>query len=266
MSVPAWFGRVAVRRAAAGFPEPIGFLPDPAGIPADEDRLRPLYARVLGLSHLDPGGLLCFAFFEGTLILAFLLALAELISWWGLLILPASVAVMVKVNDLVAAAVARSAARVPELEQERFRRELQPVVGRATVPGALAYPMTVPVPTGRQADRAGVARFDADRAAAGAEPGSAAVARVRPELATPRTRPRPVADAARTGAPPAVEPAASGLAAAHSGRSGLNAHSYGRLDSYRRPDQRSARIDARAHYPADAAEQRLRQSAHRRYE
>lgn len=102
--------------------------------PVDDERVRPLYARVLRLRHVDPGGLLCFFFFEGTVALGLLLALAELVNWWGVLVLPVTVAVMVKLNDLVAAAVVRSAARVPDLEQERFRREMLPVVGRARVP------------------------------------------------------------------------------------------------------------------------------------
>lgn len=101
----------------------------------DEERLRPLYSRVLGLRHVDPGGLLCFCFFEGAIVLALLLTLAELVSWWAVLVLPVSVALMVKLNDEVAAAVARSAAQVPQREREAFRRELAPVIGRATVPG-----------------------------------------------------------------------------------------------------------------------------------
>ncbi|GAB3813638.1 hypothetical protein [Micromonospora zhanjiangensis] len=99
-----------------------------------EERLRPLYSRVLGLRHVDPGGLLCFVFFEGSVILALLLTLAELVSWWAVLVLPASVALMVKLNDEVAAAVARAAARVPQREREAFRREMAPFVGRAAVP------------------------------------------------------------------------------------------------------------------------------------
>lgn len=63
---------------------------------------QPLYARMLGLRHLSPGGLLCFVFLEGALALGALLALAELVSWWGVLVLPAAVAVMVKFNDMVA--------------------------------------------------------------------------------------------------------------------------------------------------------------------
>ncbi|WP_328518415.1 hypothetical protein [Actinoplanes oblitus] len=63
---------------------------------------QPLYARVLCLRHLSPGGLLCFVFLEGAIALGVLLALAELVTWWGVLVLPIAVAVMVKFNDLVA--------------------------------------------------------------------------------------------------------------------------------------------------------------------
>ena len=100
----------------------------------DDERIRPLYSRVLRLRHVDPGGLLCFVFFEGTVRLGLLLALAELVNWWGVLVLPVTVAVMVKVNDLVAGAVVRSAARVPDLEQERFRR--RDAAGDRPGPGA----------------------------------------------------------------------------------------------------------------------------------
>ncbi|MFC7545398.1 hypothetical protein [Plantactinospora sp. GCM10030261] len=100
----------------------------------EQERQRPLYSRTLGLRHVDPGAVLCFMFFEGSIILALLLALAELVSWWTVLVLPATVAALVKLNDEVAAAVARSAARVPQKERERFRRQMAPAVGRAAVP------------------------------------------------------------------------------------------------------------------------------------
>ncbi|WBB92215.1 hypothetical protein [Verrucosispora sp. WMMC514] len=104
-----------------------------ATIPAEEERYRPFYARALGLRFVNPGGVLCFIFFEGAIALAALLALAELVTWWAVLVLPATVAVMVKLNDLVAAAVVRSAAAVPEQERDRFRQQMEPVVGRARV-------------------------------------------------------------------------------------------------------------------------------------
>jgi hypothetical protein len=99
----------------------------------DEERYRPLYARLLGLRFVNPGGVLCFLFFEGTIALAVLLALAELVTWWAVLVLPVVVAAMVKLNDMVAAIVVRSAALVPEQERDRFRRQMEPAVGRAQV-------------------------------------------------------------------------------------------------------------------------------------
>lgn len=62
----------------------------------------PRYARVLRLGTIRPGGLLCFLFFEGMIILGALLALAEFTSWWVVPVLPVTVALMVKFNDLVA--------------------------------------------------------------------------------------------------------------------------------------------------------------------
>ncbi|SBT46017.1 hypothetical protein [Micromonospora auratinigra] len=105
-----------------------------ATVPSPEERYRPLYARVLGLRFVNPGGVLCFLFFEGAVALAALLALAELVSWWAVLVLPAVVAAMVKLNDVVAEVVIRTAAQVPEQERDRFRRQLEPVVGRARMP------------------------------------------------------------------------------------------------------------------------------------
>ncbi len=109
-----------------------------ATVPTEEERYRPLYARALGLRFVNPGGVLCFLFFEGAVSLAALLALAELVTWWAVLVLPAAVAVMVKLNDMVAELVVRTAALVPEQERDRFRRQLEPVVGRASVRSAAA--------------------------------------------------------------------------------------------------------------------------------
>lgn len=119
-----------------------------ATLAADEERYRPLYARALGLRFVNPGGVLCFLFFEGAAALAALLALAELVSWWTVLALPAAVALMVKLNDLVAAAVVRSAALVPEQERNRFRRQVEPAVGRAPVPSRIAGYRSEPGPRG----------------------------------------------------------------------------------------------------------------------
>ncbi|GAA3947243.1 hypothetical protein Aau02nite_68700 [Amorphoplanes auranticolor] len=80
-----------------------------AGLSRDEARQQPLYARMLGLQYLAPGGFLCFVFLEGAVALGILLALAELVSWWGVLALPVTVAAMVKLNDVVAGALIRPA-------------------------------------------------------------------------------------------------------------------------------------------------------------
>jgi hypothetical protein len=73
----------------------------------------PLYARVLRLRRIRPSGLLCFLFFEGMIALGVLLALAELVSWWAVPVLPVVVAGMVKLNDLITAGAPGSAA-LPE--------------------------------------------------------------------------------------------------------------------------------------------------------
>jgi hypothetical protein len=83
----------------------------------------PLYARMLRLRHLKPSGLLCFVFLEGAIALGILLALAELVSWWGVIVLPVTVAVMVKLNDLIAGALATPAPPEPP----------EPVAARAAV-------------------------------------------------------------------------------------------------------------------------------------
>jgi hypothetical protein len=70
---------------------------------------RPLYARLLRLRHITPSGLLCFVFLEGAVALGVLLALAELVSWWGVIVLPLTVAVMVKLNDVIAGLLPRPA-------------------------------------------------------------------------------------------------------------------------------------------------------------
>ena len=65
---------------------------------------RPLYARLLRLRYLHPGAVACFLLFEGTIALGALLALAELVDWPVVFLLPVGVAVMVKINDLLAGA------------------------------------------------------------------------------------------------------------------------------------------------------------------
>ncbi|HEY3010221.1 MAG TPA: hypothetical protein VGJ63_19460 [Micromonosporaceae bacterium] len=111
----------------------------PAGVAIAEARRRPLYARVLGLRYLNPSGLMCFLFFEGTIAFALLLSLAELVTLWGVVVLPLSVATMVKINDVVAGAVQRSVARTPSQARTEVMRDRRArAIGRAAVPAAFA--------------------------------------------------------------------------------------------------------------------------------
>ena len=64
------------------------------------------------MRHISPSGIFCFIFLEGAIALGILLALAELVSWWGVIVLPVSVAAMVKLNDLIAGLLGRSSAPV----------------------------------------------------------------------------------------------------------------------------------------------------------
>jgi hypothetical protein len=74
--------------------------------PSEEPR-QPIYAQVLGLRHIAPGGMLCFLFFEGSIALAVILGLTGLVSWWGVAAIPATVAIVVKLNDIVAGWIAK---------------------------------------------------------------------------------------------------------------------------------------------------------------
>ena len=114
---------------------------------AGPDAGRPIYARALRLRHLNPNSTLCFIFLEGAVALGVVLALAELVDPWGVILLPVSVAAMVKINDMVAGAVVRSAGKAVEGRRQRpsvaARRAAalkRPVVGRASVPTQLADP------------------------------------------------------------------------------------------------------------------------------
>jgi hypothetical protein len=89
----------------------------------EDDRRPPLYARVLRLRHVRPSGFLCFLFFEGALAISVLLALAELVPWVAVPVLPIVVAVMVKLTDLLAGLpTARQPATEPAVPRGRMER------------------------------------------------------------------------------------------------------------------------------------------------
>ena len=91
---------------------------------------RPLYHRLLRLNHIRLRGTVAFALFEGSIGLAVLLVFADLVSWWGVLAIPGAVALMVKLNDVVAGS-ARPLA-FAHLGTSRLTRAT--IVGRSAVP------------------------------------------------------------------------------------------------------------------------------------
>jgi hypothetical protein len=116
---------------------------------------RPLYFRLLRVRHLTMRPWLAFLLFEGSIVLATLLALAEIVSWWGVVVIPVAVAAMVKINDVITGAmlepVADQQLRVPGMVPARARGS-SPVLGpsRMTAPigedDAIADPAARPEP------------------------------------------------------------------------------------------------------------------------
>jgi hypothetical protein len=101
--------------------------PDARTEPADRTP-RPLYAKALFLRNIDPSPIMCFVFFEGAIALGVALWLAELGEWWAAVLLPITVAAMVKLNDVLAGRTGRRAGRVPArpAEQRPERSEPRP--------------------------------------------------------------------------------------------------------------------------------------------
>ena len=91
-----------------------------------------MYARVLRLKHVHPGGVACFLLFEGFVALAVLMALAEFVNWWAVVLVPLTVALVVKINDIVAGVFSRT-----NVYRRSRTAVLKPVIwarGVATVP------------------------------------------------------------------------------------------------------------------------------------
>jgi hypothetical protein len=87
---------------------------------------RPLHARLLRLHHVRLRGWHRAVLLDGSFVLAVLLVLADLASAWALLVLPAVVAALVKVHDVVAGLL--PGARTPgtptaPVQQDRRRRD-----------------------------------------------------------------------------------------------------------------------------------------------
>jgi hypothetical protein len=82
----------------------------------------PVYARALRLRHLRLSGGQCFLLFEAMIVIGALLALAELVPWWGVFALPLAVAAMVKINDLIAGTAVWTGRRSGGARRARARR------------------------------------------------------------------------------------------------------------------------------------------------
>jgi hypothetical protein len=61
----------------------------------------PLYHRLLRLRHYRPRPIMTAMLFEGSIAAPILLALAEILDWWSVLVIPVVVAAVVKFNDVV---------------------------------------------------------------------------------------------------------------------------------------------------------------------
>ena len=131
---------------------------------------KPIYHRMLRLRQLRPSPLTTFVLFEGSILMALLLALAEIVDWWGVLAIPAAVAVMVKLNDAITAVLRRPAA-LAQLDRPRLAGGLaigvspRPTTAHLTRwisdDDAVAAPSAQPQPRGvaeRRPERDGVAR------------------------------------------------------------------------------------------------------------
>src|SRR5215213_7215082 len=81
----------------------------------------PMYARLLRLRRIRITGLVSFLLMECTVAVAVLLALAELVSWWAVPLLPVLVAAVVKINDMVGTPTGRPVDGPAEVEPDEAR-------------------------------------------------------------------------------------------------------------------------------------------------
>jgi hypothetical protein len=129
-----------------------------------EGAVRPLYVRLLRLRHLRLSAMRCFVLFEGMMALGVLLALTELVDWWAPVALPGTVALMVKINDLVAGAAARPEEAVRVRVASGGAQRI--AVGRASVsapPAGRPGPPAVPTSPAPATDTAATVRAQVHR-------------------------------------------------------------------------------------------------------
>ena len=84
---------------------------------------RPLYPRLLRLRWVRLTAWQRALLGEGSVFIAALLVLADLVSAWGLLVLPVVVAALVKAHDVVAGLVQPPGTPTAPVHQDRRRRD-----------------------------------------------------------------------------------------------------------------------------------------------
>lgn len=83
----------------------------------------PLHARLLRLHSLRLRPWQRAVLLDGSVVLAVLLVLADLVSAWALVVLPVLVAALVKAHDVVAGALAPGTPMAPVREDRRHRND-----------------------------------------------------------------------------------------------------------------------------------------------
>ncbi|HLT09712.1 MAG TPA: hypothetical protein VK028_02755 [Micromonosporaceae bacterium] len=168
-------------------------------------RRRPLYFRILGVRYLNLHPALILVLFEGSIALGLLLALAELIPFWGFMLVPVAVALAVKLNDVIEGIMLRPLAAT----QQRAAR-----IAEAVAVGRIVAPLVAGDPGVRPSAVAGahVVAPDAPAPAPAPAAGSAVAVGVAPVPAANRLRPGvdesgPPADAGASAHPVNARPA-----------------------------------------------------------
>jgi hypothetical protein len=85
--------------------------PGAAGSSGPGGTSRPWYARILRLRFTNPNWMVCLLLLEGSAVLAVLAWLADVVDWWGVPVIPVTVAGMVKLHDLFVGVLVRSGLR-----------------------------------------------------------------------------------------------------------------------------------------------------------
>ena len=80
-----------------------------------------LYLRLLRIRHLKPRPWVMFLLVEAPILGAVLLALAEIVNWWAVLVVPATVAVWLKFSDVIAGETYARPRAAAQLRRPRLR-------------------------------------------------------------------------------------------------------------------------------------------------